>query len=107
MTMEPISIVLIISMYLKLVGPIFSTIWKLYVDNFLSTILFKIEKLYDTLLHFNVTVNVKKKLVWLVAIGFFIDFMLYIIVVFMYLTEFKSQMTLLQKVSINTFYIHY
>lgn len=62
--MEPISIVLIISVELKLLGPLFSIAWRLYFDNEFSNMLKKCMNTLDVLKKCNSEVVLKAKIFW-------------------------------------------
>ncbi|KAF0774108.1 Uncharacterized protein FWK35_00000535 [Aphis craccivora] len=62
--MEPISIVLIMSVHLKLLGPVFSIAWRLYFDNEFSNMLKKCMDTLDVLKKCNSEVVLRAKMFW-------------------------------------------
>jgi len=84
--LEPISIVLIASIELRLLGPLISITWRLYFDNELSNILKTFMGTLDELKNFNNYFVLKTELFWICMIGFVIHFLLYIISVIGFIT---------------------
>ncbi|KAL4121055.1 hypothetical protein QTP88_013639 [Uroleucon formosanum] len=76
--LEPISIVLIASVELKLLGPLISITWRIYFDNKLSNLLKSFMETLDLLKKFNNEVTLKMKIFCICIIGLIMHFMLYI-----------------------------
>lgn len=75
---EPISIVLLVSVELKLLGPLFSITWRFFFDNELSNMLEKFIDILDVLKQFNSEVILKTKIFWIFITGVLVHFMMYI-----------------------------
>jgi len=88
--LEPISIVLIASVELKLLAPLISISWRIYFDNKLSNILEKSLNTLNVLKQYNSKVILKTKLFWICIAGFLAHFMLYILSVigFLHMSDY-------------------
>jgi len=79
--MEPISIVLIMSVHLKLLGPVFSIAWRLYFDNEFSNMLKKCMDTLDVLKKCNSEVVLRAKMFWTFMVFLLIHLMACVVVI--------------------------
>lgn len=78
---EPISIVIISSVGIMLLGPIFSILWRLVFDNHLSKFLTKCWNTHEVLRNLNSETKIKFKSFWITVVTVVIHFVIHAIVV--------------------------
>lgn len=94
------SIVLVVCMVLRFIGPLISIIWRIFVDNVLSISLFKLENIHETLLNMNIVTNTKKETLWLITIGLAIDYSMHMMLILRHVIT-NLDVTLWDAVSIH------
>jgi len=76
--MDPMSIVLIISVEFVTLGPLFSIIWRLYFDNELSNVLKTFADILDVLKKFQSEVILKTTIFWISIVILVMHFMVHV-----------------------------
>lgn len=88
-TIEPISIVLIVCMDVRFVAPMISVLWRFHVDKHLSRTLSKLENIYDALLNMNIVTSVNKQTLRIIIFGLSFDYFMYLVLYVKLLTVTK------------------
>lgn len=84
--LEPISIVMIVSVELKLLGPLFSIIWRIFTDNRLLFIMTNFISTHEVLRHLNSEVSVNAVAFRIFIFGLFVHFMIHVLSVIGFVT---------------------
>lgn len=77
--LEPMSIVMIMSMELKYFGQLISLMWRIFYENHLSKLLTKLEDIHEQLRTLHIFKPMKNNSVWLFGTGVFLHFAIHMI----------------------------
>lgn len=98
---EPVTLVVVVSTYMVFLGPMISIAWRFYVDRLLSTVLSKVEDFYTEIVNLSVVTGVQKRSISLIAMGFAIDFILNMVILFQHMIKNKEAVSFSNHVCIN------
>lgn len=97
--LDPMFIVLIVSLELRYFGPLISVMCRLFDDNTLSATLHTFENIHQTFIKLNISYSIKKKTLYTVIIGFAIDYAINIGLLIKYVTIDRPNLPLTDVVS--------